>query len=86
MPRPVFAERELLTTFLGRCLRKPLSSPALTRPGLPQVDYRTTISMSSHDTTRSSYVRCLVAVRHSTSACKRLSKGAYSTWYLRALR
>jgi hypothetical protein len=65
-----YGKRELLTSFLVRCLRKPLGSPALTRPGLPQVDYRTTISISSHDTTRSSYVRCLVAVRHSTSACK----------------
>jgi hypothetical protein len=62
--------RELLASFLVRCLRKPLSLPALTRPGLPQVDYRTTRSMSSHDTTRSSYVRCLVAVWHSASACK----------------
>jgi hypothetical protein len=33
-------QRELLTSFLVRCLRKPLGSPALTRPGLPQVDYR----------------------------------------------
>jgi hypothetical protein len=39
--------RELLTSFLVRCLRKPLSSPALPRPGLPQVDYRS--SPPPHD-------------------------------------
>jgi hypothetical protein len=30
------SKRELLTSLLVRCLRTPLSLPALTRPGLPQ--------------------------------------------------
>jgi hypothetical protein len=37
---PVQVERTTYTSFLVRCLRKPLGSPALTRPGLPQADYR----------------------------------------------
>jgi hypothetical protein len=42
LPAPLLlgrAERAVLTSFLVRCSRKPLSSPALTRPGLPQSDY-----------------------------------------------
>jgi hypothetical protein len=63
----------LLPSFIVRCSKKPLSWPALTRPGLSQGDHCTTRSMSSHLTTRSLYVRCLVAVRHSWYICMEMA-------------
>jgi hypothetical protein len=52
-------QRELPTSFLVRCLRKSLTSPALlTRPGLPQVDYRSVSQASSRPRRRNNDIIC----------------------------